>query len=723
MCFNSIAVRFKPPMVLLLLWLGIALVGAGCASTSSDDAPAPLENEVSAERTGHWTPTELTNELGGEDPIEGFNRSMFCVTDFVMVWIADPLGRVYTTILPRPFIEHLDNVCKNLEFPAHAISNLGRAEWLYAWDDTARFLLNTTVGIVGIFDPAANWFDIYPTESDFGLMFNAWGIGSGCTFVLPIIPSTNIRDTVGSIFDMLFDIKTYIPYAGLATILNRMTIAESGYSELMSGCADPYKTFRESMLVRRELQRRMWFYQAKNLAAEQKKKQKVQAENDGEELSQNTPEIAQASADASVQRPEWVTGEWLEINGYQSQSPMLDTVRVARFNAQHNHDPWYMRLSLFNSDFSNKCKICKIKLVPDPDAPVLKFGFWKAPDPEKDQQGKPVPRLEKLAIILPGIGGNFWGMTSTALAELLYEDGYAVLSLDSPFAWQFMVANGNQKLPGYLPDDAACIRSTLGMILKKLTDEQMIHDPRIVMIGCSMGGLETLKISALEENDGTLGIQRYLAINPPVELSHAVDQADALNQAGSEWTSAEAIDQLSDAMGKAMLVMSRVSPPYDPDNLGNPPFNYGYDATSDQVDYVASIYFKSCLRDILLLAHKERGLTAFQTEYRWGKRNALYGEIDKVDFHTYAEKFLAPEHSQLPLSELYRQSGMRSFAESLKRNPKVRVIHSIDDFLLTDDDRRWLDAILGNRLIWFNHGSHLGNLYTIPVQRQILNNL
>lgn len=212
---------------------------AGCASTPE---PAPAE--------GPWTPSELSFALSGNDPVEGFNRSMFAVTDFGMEYVVDPLGRVYTSILPRPAIEKFNNLCVNLEFPARAFSCLGRAEFGGAWDELCRFLINTTVGIAGLFDPAGAWFDIYSTESDFGQMFAAWGIGPGCTFILPFMASLNVRDGVGSIFDMAFDIKTYIPYAGYATALNRMVVAHRAYEKAVAGSADRYKTYHEMMLLR-----------------------------------------------------------------------------------------------------------------------------------------------------------------------------------------------------------------------------------------------------------------------------------------------------------------------------------------------------------------------------------------------------------------------------------------------------------------------------------------
>ena len=88
-----------------------------------------------------WTPTEVETLLGGDDPLEPWNRAMFSCTDFLMNYVADPLGRVYCSIFPRPFIEHFHNVCVNLEFPARAVSCLLRAEWRGAGDETLRFLI------------------------------------------------------------------------------------------------------------------------------------------------------------------------------------------------------------------------------------------------------------------------------------------------------------------------------------------------------------------------------------------------------------------------------------------------------------------------------------------------------------------------------------------------------------------------------------------------------
>ena len=680
------------------------------------DAEKPEESAPPAHE-GIWTPSELENSLGGADPIEGFNRAMFSCTDFIMNYFVDPVGRVYTSILPRPVIEKFNNLCVNLEFPARAFSCLFRAEWRGAGDETARFFINTTLGIAGLFDPAAHWFDFYSTESDFGQTFAAWGIGPGCTLILPLMSTLNVRDTVASIFDMAFDIKTYIPYAGYATALNRMVIAHRAYTKVVEGSGDPYKSYRELALLRRELQRKMYFYHAQNQAAAARKVKEEAEEavknaeesGDAERLDEAKKALAALLPPLPDRRttpkPEGMTGNWISIPGYNGQSPLLDTLRVGMFQAQNNDDPWFFRLSFFNSDFTKQCSDRKIYFAED--LPALRYGFWKAPEKEakeEDEEKESVPEPQKLAILLPGIGGNYFGMTTTAIAELLHRHGFAVAALDSTFTWQFMQSTGARHLPGYLPDDAVSLRRAIRLVLDELTAAEKIRDPEVVLLGYSFGALHTLKIAELEAQENTLGIRRYLAINPPVDLDYAMTQADSLSRTGAEWGEAEAVERLSDTGGRVMATMMKSFPVYDPDAEPVPGMSYRAPLDETEAAYLAGLYFRISIRGLLFHAHREWGLT-LDTPYSWGDRNKLYCEIDKVSFREYAERFLVPEHPDNTLAELFGNSGLRSFEA---------------DFLLSPEDRLWLDRTLGPRITWFDRGAHLGNLYVLTVQNKIV---
>ncbi len=655
-----------------------------------------------------WTPSDVEMMLGGEDPLEGFNRSMFSCTDFLMCYVADPLGRVYTTIFPRPFITHFNNVCVNLEYPGRAVSSLLQAQWQAAGTETVRFLANSTLGIAGIFDVAQAWWNIPPAEADFGQAFAAWGIGPGHTFMLPIVPTLNGRDLIGLIFDTAFDLKTYIPYAGYVTFLNRMTIAQNGYSMIVDGAADPYKNYRQLMLIRRELQLRMWFYkEAQRQLAEYKKA--AEAREKGIQL----PPLPQSPPPPEA--PAWLKhGNYFKLKNFFPQSPATDTLRLSVFHIQRDRDYWYMPLSLFNGDFMQDGYCRKVEL--HPDRPELRYCFWKAPEvPE----GSPVPP-EKLVIMLSGIGGVYNNGTMLGLAEQFNNAGFMVVTMDSTFNWRFVVADGECKLPGFLPDDAQRVRNAALRVLKDLKERKWINDPEIIVCGYSMGGIQTLKLAELEEIDPKLDVSRFVAINPPVSLGSALRKIDSMVAGSAGWTKSEMREKLLTVAGNMMM---KVMPHYlhvDDDTPVDEYRKFMLPVSKADADVVAGIFLKLSLREMLFAVHREQPLAGFP-EYRWGSRNELYQALDKVSFEEYAYKILTPCYPGQSTEELLEKSSLRSIEKTLRNSNKIMVFHNIDDFLLNDDERAWFDEVLKDKIVWFSNGGHLGNFYYKSVLRQIVN--
>ncbi|MBQ4328406.1 MAG: VacJ family lipoprotein [Lentisphaeria bacterium] len=651
-----------------------------------------------------WTPTEVENMLGGNDPYEGFNRAMFSCTDFLMTYGADPLGRVYTTIFPRPFVHHFNNVCVNLEYPARAVSLLLQARWGAAGTESLRFLANTTLGIAGIFDVAKSWWGIYPAEADFGQAFYAWGIGPGETFILPVVPSMNGRDLTGLFFDTAFDLKTYIPYAGYATFLNRMTVAQSGYAGIVDGAFDPYKNYRQLMLIRRELQLRHWFYEETLRQIEAYKKS---LGPDGKVVKQPVPPCVPPARPSELS-----AGTYSVLPNYFSQGTYTDTLRVMLFQVQRDRDWWYMPLSLFNSDFWSDSYCRKVEIAAD--RPKLRYSFWKAPE---ETQVK--ARKEKLAVMLSGIGGTYNNSTLLALAEQFNNAGFKVLTLDSTFNWRFIVADGKCRLPGYLPDDAARVRRALKAVLADLKEREWIDDPEIVICGYSMGGIQTLKLAELEEKDPTMKITRFIAVNPPVSLETALNSIDSMVNSTAGWSKSKMREKVITAAGNLLI---KFAPHYlhagDKEDIGKyRSFMLPLDPESAKA--VAGIFLKLSMCEMLMAAHKENPIPGFK-EYKWGDRNELYQQLDKVTFKEYAHNILAPSYPGRSVEELLADSHLKSIAGTLSKSPKIRVFHNADDFLLSPAERAWLDSLLKERITWFSNGGHLGNLYYKQVLEAVI---
>ncbi|MBE6358297.1 MAG: hypothetical protein E7057_03505 [Lentisphaerae bacterium] len=658
-----------------------------------------------------WTPGDVEMMFGGEDPMEGFNRSMFSCTDFLMTYGADPLGRVYTTIFPRPFIKHFDNVCVNLEFPARAVSSLLQAEWKAAGTETVRFLANTTLGIAGIFDVAQAWWHIPPAEADFGQAFNTWGFGPGHTFILPVCPAMNGRDLLGTLFDTAFDLKTYIPYAGYATFLNRMTVMQDGYAAVVDSAADPYKNYRQLMLIRRELQLRMWFYKEfQKQVAQYRKKAELQANAEKENIR-----LPQPVAPLPPKRPDFLKyGKYFQLKNYFPQDTANDTIRMTLFQVQRDRDWWYMPLSLFNGDFLRAGYRREVEMLPE--RPGLRYCFWKAP--EVPENTPPPP--EKLVIMLSGIGGIYTNSTMTALGEQFNNAGFKVLTLDSTFNWRFVVADSNCKLPGYLPDDVARVRKAIIAVMADLKKRQWIDDPEIFVCGYSMGGIQTLKLAELEERDPQLNVSRFISLNPPVSLESALKQIDAMVAGSAGWSKEEMREKVISAAGQLMI---KLAPHYLHVSDDTPVEEYRkflLPLSKEDARVIAGIFLKLSMREMLFAVHREQPLAGFP-EYKWAERNELYMMLDKVTFEEYANKLLTPCYPGKTTKELLAQCHLKSIEKTLRNSDKIRVFHNIDDFLVTDAERTWFDEVLKERITWFSNGAHLGNFYYKSVLEKIVN--
>ena len=670
----------KNPFLKLCICCVALLLLCGCQT--------PLKETPNKEA---WTLSQLENRAAGSDPIEPFNRAMFSVQHVLMEYPIDWIGRVYTSILPRPVTPGVNALCVCRQLPDRFISSLLRAEWRGSWHELLRFLANSTLGVAGLFDVGLHWFDLYSTDSDFGQTFNAWNIDPGCTLILPFLPRVNVRDTVGFVFDYAFDAKTYIPYSSVV-MLNQAIVAQALYHNVVAGSADPYKNYREGMVLRRELQNRLWFYR----------------------LGDRQQELFMASRPvpptAPLKAPKGLKGKWHDLKSFGTFSPVLSTLQVVLWQPEARDDWWYMPLSIFNSDFANAMKKVYVEL---PNGGEVTCGFWKAEKKDYSDPGK-VQSEPRLVVLLPGVGGRYNGSSTMALAELFNKQNCAVLTMDCAFSGSFMVESNSKKLPGNVEYDAQLLKTLLKKAIEKVQEEELCEElPEIILAGYSFGGLYTLKIAEMERRESELHIDRYVAINPPVSLEYASKVADTLSGAGRNWSEKQSFELLSETAGRVVTAstLEKVE--------GAVPAMPLFRPEEEAARFVAGLYFRLNLRHILHNAAQEGFRLPLKTPYSWWRRNGLYLEIDKIGFREYAEKFVAPQFPGKSLAYLYAQGDLRNF-KGLGVISKVRVIHAWDDPLLAPEHRLWLDKTFGKRMTWFSRGGHLGNMYLGEVRRTLL---
>lgn len=145
-----------------------------------------------------------TGEGDPRDPLEGWNRGVYKLNDKFDDYLARPVAETYEDWMPREVRDRVRNFFGNLADPFIGINNLLQGKATEAFDDWSRFLLNTTVGLLGIHDVATD-LGLEKHNEDFGQTFGRWGAGTGPYLVLPLFGSSNLRDGVGLAADLVTD--------------------------------------------------------------------------------------------------------------------------------------------------------------------------------------------------------------------------------------------------------------------------------------------------------------------------------------------------------------------------------------------------------------------------------------------------------------------------------------------------------------------------------------
>lgn len=165
-------------------------------------------------------------ELAESDPIEPFNRGIFWFNDRLDVFLFEPLGKGWKLITPKAARDALERLFTNLRFPVRLVGSLLQGELVNAGEETGRFVVNSTVGIVGLFDPATAW-GLELHDEDFGQALGHWGTPPGPYLVLPIFGPSNARDALGQVVDLGLQSGPSLASAAAGTALSAVDLVNS----------------------------------------------------------------------------------------------------------------------------------------------------------------------------------------------------------------------------------------------------------------------------------------------------------------------------------------------------------------------------------------------------------------------------------------------------------------------------------------------------------------
>ncbi len=192
-----------------------------------------------------------------KDPIEGFNRAMFSFNDGLDKAIIKPVAQGYDYVLPQPVQTGVDNFFGNIADVFIAVNNLLQGKPADAASDAGRFLLNTTIGVLGVFDVATP-AGLEKHDEDFGQTFGRWGVGEGAYVVWPIIGSRTVRDTAGYVVDVAVDPVWNVDHVPTRNTLAVLRLVDTRASLLPAekviddAALDKYTYMRDAYLQRRK---------------------------------------------------------------------------------------------------------------------------------------------------------------------------------------------------------------------------------------------------------------------------------------------------------------------------------------------------------------------------------------------------------------------------------------------------------------------------------------
>lgn len=240
------------------------------ASSPQNSDPPPLSGDQKSSEDKNETPglsNQDLNELYAEaeagvvhvaDPIEPFNRAMYHFNDKFYFWILKPVAQGYKFLVPTPLRTGVKNFFYNLITPVRMVNCILQGKFYSAGTEFTRFVINSTVGMLGFVDPAQNYPMLKAKEEDLGQTFGNYGIGNGFYIVWPFLGPSTLRDTVGMAGDLFLNPVNYVRPAEAALGItayekvNTTSFYIGDYEAIKEASLDPYSAIRNAYIQNRK---------------------------------------------------------------------------------------------------------------------------------------------------------------------------------------------------------------------------------------------------------------------------------------------------------------------------------------------------------------------------------------------------------------------------------------------------------------------------------------
>ena len=220
---------------------------AGTSDATASDAGAAERQpaETAALDLGMAQARDTTDMEPEEyDPWEGWNEPVFNFNRRVDQYVLKPVAKGYNFVVPDEIQIMISNGFDNIAFVPRLVNSLLQGKVVGAGRELSRFLINSTAGVGGLFDPAKDVFGILKSREDFGQTLGVWGVGPGPYLIMPFLEPLTVRDGIGKAVDSAMDPFAYF----LPLIWDRLAMKVGDIVNERSLNLDLFQGFEESVI-------------------------------------------------------------------------------------------------------------------------------------------------------------------------------------------------------------------------------------------------------------------------------------------------------------------------------------------------------------------------------------------------------------------------------------------------------------------------------------------
>jgi len=236
----------------------IAAAGAAALEAVVEPTPPAVVVESSPDM---WMAQPRDSDVSEDeyDPWEPFNERMFEFNRRLDRFILKPVAKAYNFITPDELQIMISNGFDNISFPPRFVNSLLQGKLKGATREIGRFLINSTLGVGGLFDPAKDVFGLVKSREDFGQTLGFYGVGPGPFLIMPLLPPMTVRDGIGKFVDSAMDpLAYYLPLfwdrlgMKIGDTINERSLNLDLFQGFQESVIDLYSAVRHGYLNRRE---------------------------------------------------------------------------------------------------------------------------------------------------------------------------------------------------------------------------------------------------------------------------------------------------------------------------------------------------------------------------------------------------------------------------------------------------------------------------------------